>query len=143
MSKRQTQTVVQISGDLLHAEESTIQDNSLLPAAAELERLVVIDENVLEWYKEYVVREQLSRHKHNDERMSEYRTQGKRTFVFNILSLLIAFAIVAGGGTASVFLALKGLSIEGSILGGVTLVAAAGVFLRKNKNTSEKEMRSY
>jgi len=45
----------------------------------------------------------------------------------------MAFTIIVGGGMASVFLAFKGLSIEGSILGGVTLVAAAGVFLRKNK----------
>ena len=69
--------------------------------------------------------------------MMEYRLQGKRTHIVNFVSLLMAYTIIVGGGIASIFLALNESPIEGSILGGVTLVAAAGVFLRKNKQ-SEK-----
>ena len=54
------------------------------------------------------------------------------------MAMFMAYSIIIGGGIASVTLAHKGLVIEGSILGGVTLVAAAGVFLRKNKNKSNK-----
>jgi len=48
----------------------------------------------------------------------------------------MAYTIIVGGGISSVFLALNESPIEGSILGGVTLVAAAGVFLRTNKQTN-------
>jgi len=110
-----------------------IQDNSLLPMADELERLVAIDKSLLDWIKQRAEIEQDERIKFNTNRMQEYRAQGKRIHLINVVSLFMAFIIIIGGGVSSVFLATKGLSIEGSILGGVTLVAAAGVFLKRNK----------
>jgi predicted nucleic acid-binding Zn-ribbon protein len=133
MSKQATQTKINLSRGIVQAEESTIQDNSLLPAADELKRLVAIDKDLLEWIKRRAEIEQDERVSFNKHRIEEYRLQGKRTYTINLISLLMAFIIIAGGGTASVFLAVNGLYIEGSILGGVTLVAAAGVFLKKNK----------
>ena len=136
MGKQAKQTKIKLAEGFVHAEESLVQDNSLLPVADELERLVAIDHELLDWLKKRAEMEQDARIDFNKNRIQEYRIQGRRTHVVNLLSLFMAFAIVVGGGTASVFLALKGFSLEGSILGGVTLVAAAGVFLRKNKNKS-------
>jgi len=133
MSKHATQTKINLANGIVQAEENTMHDNSLLPMADELERLVSIDKSILQWILKRSEIEQDARIEFNNNRMREYRLQGKRTFTINFISLMMAFTIIVGGGVASVFLALKGLSIEGSILGGVTLVAAAGVFLRKNK----------
>ena len=136
MSKQAKQTKINLSRGIVQAEENTFQDNSLLPMADELERLVAIDKKLLEWIKKRAEIEQDERINFNNHRMSEYRLQGKRTHIVNVISLLMAFTIIVGGGAASVFLALNESPIEGSILGGVTLVAAAGVFLRKNKPTN-------
>ena len=138
MSKQAKQTKINISHGILQTEESTFLDNSLLPMADELERLVSIDKGILQWMQKRAEIEQDARIEFNKNRIQEYRMQGSRLFFINLISLLMAFMIIVGGGIASVFLALKGLSIEGSILGGVTLVAAAGVFLKKrNQNKDE------
>ena len=143
MSKQAKQTKIKLADGVVHAEESMVHDNSLLPMADELERLVAINAELLDWLKKRAEIEQDTRIDFNTNRIQEYRDQGRRTFIFNMTSLFMAFAIVVGGGTASVLLALKGSSIEGSILGGVTLVAAAGVFLRRNRNANEKEMNGF
>jgi uncharacterized membrane protein len=139
MSKQAKQTKINLSRGIVHAEENTFQDNSLLPMADELERLVAIDKDLLEWIKKRAEIEQDERINFNNHRMLEYRMQGKRTHLVNVISLLMAYTIIVGGGIASVFLALNQSPVEGSILGGVTLVAAAGVFLRKNKHTSNNQ----
>ena len=133
MSKHATQTKINLANGIVQAEENTMHDNSLLPMADELERLVSIDKSILQWILKRSEIEQDARIEFNNNRMQEYRLQGKRTFTINFISLMMAFTIIVGGGCASVFLAVNGMSVEGSILGGVTLVAAAGVFLRKNK----------
>ncbi|MCL2072484.1 MAG: hypothetical protein FWH18_01040 [Marinilabiliaceae bacterium] len=137
MSKQGRQTKISVSDGLLQAEESAVQDNSLLPVADELERFVAIDRDLLEWLKERAEKEQDSRIAFNNKRLDEFCRKGKRVFVANILAMFLAYSIIVGGGIASVVLAINGLSLEGSILGGVTLVAAAGVFLRKNKNRED------
>ena len=137
MSKQAKQTKIRLANGIVQAEENTLHDNSLLPMADELERLVAIDKHILEWIKERAEMEQDARISFNNNRIQEYRMQGKRTHVVNMTSLFMAFVIIVAGGIASVFLAVNGSSIEGSILGGVTLVAAAGVFLRKNKMNTE------
>ena len=136
MSKQAKQTKINLSRGVVQAEENTIHDNSLLPMADELERLVAIDKNLLEWIKSRAEIEQDERINFNNHRILEYRLQGKRTHLINIISLIMAYTIIVGGGISSVFLALNESPIEGSILGGVTLVAAAGVFLRTNKQTN-------
>ena len=133
MSKQGIQTRISVSDGLVQAEESMVHDNSLLPVADELERFVAIERELLGWLKERAEKEQDARIDFNANRVQEHRLQGKRAYVVNLVSLFMAFAIIVGGGFASVLLALKGLSLEGSILGGVTLVAAAGVFLKKQK----------
>ena len=137
MSKHAKQTKVNVSRGIVHAEENTFQDNSLLPMADELERLIAIDKGLLEWLKNRAEIEQDERINFNNHRIQEYRLQGKRTHIINIISLIMAYTIIVGGGVASVFLALNQSPIEGSILGGVTLVAAAGVFLKRNKSINQ------
>ena len=138
MSKQAKQTKINLSHGVVQAEQNTVHDNSLLPTADELERFVSIDRNLLEWILKRSEIEQDARIDFNNNRMQEYRMQGIRTYRVIIISIFLAFTIIVGGGAASVYLAIKGLSIEGSILGGITLVAAAGVFLKKNKqNDSE------
>ena len=138
MSKQAKHTKINLTRGIVQAEENTFQDNSLLPAADELERLVAIDKNLLEWIKRRAEIEQDERINFNNHRIEEYRAQGKRNHILNLISLLMAFVIIVAGGIASVFLAVNGLSIGGSILGGVTLVAAAGVFLKKtNQKTNQ------
>ena len=138
MSKQARQTKIKLERGIVQAEENTVHDNSLLPMADELERLVSIDKGILQWIQKRAEIEQDARIDFNNNRIQEYRMQGTRTFFITIISLIMAYTIIVGGGIASVFLVLKGLSIEGSILGGITLVAAAGVFLKKNKkNTNE------
>jgi hypothetical protein len=69
MSKQATQTKINLSRGIVQAEESTIQDNSLLPAADELKRLVAIDKDLLEWIKrraEIEQDERVSFNKHRD-----------------------------------------------------------------------------
>jgi uncharacterized membrane protein len=139
MSKQAKQTKINLSRGIVQDEENTFLDNSLLPMADELERLVAIDKDLLEWIKKRAEIEQDERIKFNNHRMLEYRMQGKRTHFVSVISLLMAYTIIVGGGIASVFLALNESPIEGSILGGVTLVAAAGVFLRKNKQTNNNQ----
>ena len=138
MNKQAKQTKIKLERGVVQAEQNTIHDNSLLPTADELERLVAIDKNLLQWVLSRSEIEQDARIDFNKNSMQEYRSHGKRTFWVAIISIILAFIIIAGGGIASVYLALKGFSIEGSILGGVTLVAAAGVFLKRSKqNNSE------
>ena len=136
MGKQGRQTKISVSEGLVQAEESAFNDYSLLPVADELERFVAIERELLGWLKERAEKEQDARIEYNRKRIDEFCKEGKRFFLASMLAMFMAYSIIVGGGTASVILAHKGLVIEGSILGGVTLVAAAGVFLRKNKNKS-------
>ena len=136
MGKQGRQTKISVSDGLVQAEESTVNDYSLLPVADELERFVAIERDLLGWLKERAEKEQDARIEFNRKRIDEFCMEGKRFFLANMIAMFMAYSIIVGGGIASVTLAYKGLVIEGSILGGVTLVAAAGVFLRKNKNKS-------
>jgi len=61
MSKHATQTKINLADGIVQAEENIMHDNSLLPMADELERLVSIDKSILQWILKRAEIEQDSR----------------------------------------------------------------------------------
>ena len=73
MGKQAKQTKISLERGVVKAEENTVLDNSLLPMADELERLVSINKELLPWMQKRAEIEQDARIDFNKNRMQEYR----------------------------------------------------------------------
>lgn len=132
MAKHQRQVKASQKGDLANLEHNELFDDSMLPDVAQIERLHVLDNNILAWLKEKSGKEQDFRHKAHMERLSLIKKQNSKDHFTLRFSIIVYFLLVAGMGYASFMLIGAGKNIGGSIFGGTTAILALAVlFTRK------------
>ncbi len=117
-------------------------DDSLLPDANELAKLKELDPNIIDWIKERTSLEQDARHKFNDRRMTLVETATQKSISTDRLAMIFAFIIVMSGMGFSSFLIIKGLSTEGTVFAGATILGAALAFLNIGKGKDKKDKKA-
>ena len=111
-------------------EQRMVVDDSMLPAAEELSRLQEVRPDLIDWVMERTAQEQNARHEFNRERVRLAHRELTGTLWVNILCLVFAFLIVAGGMTGSIWMLANGMTVAGSIFAGGTIIGAAALFTR-------------
>ena len=139
MGKKAEQNRLVHKGDGVAVEQTSIYDDSLLPSAEELAKLQSIDPTCIDWVKKRTEIEQDARIKFNMDKMDLMRKEVNHIFAQNILliavtSLIIIFII----GCAAYFV-YKGLNVEGTIFGGLSMILAVSVFVRWHPKGNDKE----
>ncbi len=124
-------------------EQSESYDDSLLPDAAELCKLKELDENIIEWIKDRTAKEQDARISFNDRKMGLLEGATRKAFHMDIIVVIAAFFILIAGMLVTSYLVSQNLKIEGTVFGGVTLLAVGNSFLnftkRKDTNPDKKK----
>jgi uncharacterized membrane protein len=118
-------------------EQSTTYDDSFLPSAVELEKLKEIDPNIIQWILSRSEMEQNARIENNREIVEINKFNLKRIHRFNFTALFLAFALFICALAVSAFFVIKGLTVEGTLFGGSTLVMGIIFFIRAAYNKKQ------
>jgi uncharacterized membrane protein len=119
-------------------ENTEVFDDNLLPDAAEIEALSVIDPNIISWLKERAEKEQDFRHEIFKKRTEILECDIKGTQKLNLIGMIFAFLIIMSGMALSTYLIHLGHLLTGSIFSGLTILYAAALFY-KRKSTEDKK----
>jgi uncharacterized membrane protein len=133
MAKKALQERAHLNRQGAMMERNTIEDDNLLPAAEELQRLKELDPNIIEWVKERVALEQDARIRFNDNRVGLAKKDMVYTQVQNMTALIFSFLIILGGMGFSTFLITRELTVEGTVFAGSTIILSAISFLKYGK----------
>jgi uncharacterized membrane protein len=117
----------------LSIEENTYFDDSILPPSEELIKLKSVKDDGIDWLFRRIEIEQNARIKFNNDRINLEKKDLNQWFSLNLISMLIAFSIIVGGGFFSFYMLKIDMKLEGTLFAGATIVLAASIFLRKNK----------
>jgi len=131
MAKHQRQVKAAQNRDLARLEQTEVFDDNLLPEASEIEKLSVIDSNILQWLKERAAKEQDFRHGAYEKRLKVLSNDSQREHNTVRYALTIYFLLVGGCVLASYFLLMDGKKLEGSIFGGAAALLALAVLITK------------
>jgi len=123
-------------------EQSESYDDSLLPDAEELCKLKELDSNIIEWIKERTAKEQDARISFNNRKMTLLEGSTKKAFSIDVMTLIIVFLIIIAGMAFSAYLVSQNLKVEGTIFGGVVVVAIVNSVLNFKKNRSSPEKKN-
>ena len=113
-------------------EQNIMVDDSLLPAAEELEKLQHLDPNIMEWMKERCSMEQDARIDFNKERIKLAKNDMRWFHSNNLASMIFIFLVAIAGLGMSFFLVLENHIVAGSIFG-TTGLAVVLYAMRKSK----------
>ena len=116
-------------------EQTSIYDDSLLPAADELAKLKELDPECINWIKRRTEIEQDARIQFNRDRVRLMSKDMNQVTTQNIICILAAFIIIMSGLGCSAYFVYRGLNIEGTVFGGSSLVFAALIFMRWRSNS--------
>ncbi|WP_158991431.1 hypothetical protein [Mucilaginibacter sp. L196] len=121
-------------------EQSESYDDSLLPDANELAKLKELDPNIIEWIKERTAKEQDARISFNNRKMALIEGSTTKSFALDIITLIVVVIIILGGMAFSAYLISKDLKVEGTVFGGVVVIAIVNSVLnfRKHKPIEKK-----
>jgi uncharacterized membrane protein len=134
MTKRQqVNRISQKEGNLM-LEQNYIIDDNLLPSANELAKINNISSDLIKWIQEKTGLEQSERHNFNRERIRLTDENLKGTRRYNMMALCFAFLSIILCVGFSTFLIIKNKSIEGTVLGGVTITIIAYYFIKASTN---------
>ena len=138
--RTQKQTSVQHkNGNGYQQEHTEVFDDNLLPDASEIEQLHRIDPGILDWLKTRAEKEQDFRHAAFNHRTNILESDVKGSIRINTMGTIFAFIIIMSGMGFSAFLVHHGSVIAGTVFSGLTIVYAASLFLRKNRNKKNNE----
>lgn len=111
-------------------EQNISIDDSLLPNAAELEKLKDVDPTIIEWILRRTEIEQDARIRFNDNRVRLADFDLHKIHSFNKTALWFGFLSFLAILTLSGFLIYKGLHIEGTIFGGTAIFGCVMFFIK-------------
>lgn len=122
-------------------EQHESYDDSLLPEAIELAKLKELDPEIISWIKTRTEKEQDARLDFNDRKMGLIESSTRKAFAIDMSTIIAAFLVLICGMFFSAYLISKEMKIEGTVFGGVILIAVVNSFLnfRKNKPTETKK----
>lgn len=133
--RHQKQTQVQSrQGNGIQHEHVVTFDDSLLPDASEIKALSEIDPNIIEWLKEKAGKEQDFRHEAYLLKTNIIKSETRAEVINNRIGLFFAFLIIMSGMGLSTFLIYEKQIVAGSIFSGITIISAAALFIKRNKN---------
>jgi uncharacterized membrane protein len=131
MAKQQQQNKLAKNGKgELMVEQNLAYDDSLLPNAAELEKLKEVDTKIIDWILSRTEIEQDARIKYNQDRMTLTDYDLRKIHRFNITSLIFGFIIFIVVLALAGFFIFKGLNIEGTLFGGTAIIGGAIFFIK-------------
>jgi uncharacterized membrane protein len=122
-------------------EHSESYDDSLLPEAVELERLKLLDPNIIEWIKQRTEKEQDARIDFNAKRISIVEDVSRRDYQIDVISLIFAFLIIISSMAFSTYLIMAGQNIVGTIFAGATIIIAVSAFLNFRRNVKDENKK--
>ena len=114
-------------------EQNIMVDDSLLPAAEELEKLQRLDQNIMEWMKERCSMEQDAKIDFNKERIKLAKNDMRWFHFNNLTSMIFIFLVAIAGLGMSYFLVSENHIVAGSIFG-TTGLAVVLYAMRKSNN---------
>ena len=126
MSKKQEQTRGIARRDGVSIEKNTIVDDSLLPAAEELEKLKQVDPAIIEWIMRRTEKEQDNRLQFNTENIKLAHKDIGITRTALWLAFVLAIATLSLGALFIYF----GKEVAGTIFGGVGVLIIIQSFLK-------------
>ena len=134
---RRKAQITQSRGQRGHMVEEVF-DDSLLPDASEIQKLSVIDPNIMTWLKERAEKEQNFRHSAFSTKLNLVSKTEKGLRWINYLGLFFSFILLGGGMFLSYILIKEKHEIIGTIFSGVMLVAIASIFMSKVKSNNNE-----
>ncbi len=137
MSKRSQRLTAAKKGDqhaIQHTEEI---DDNLLPDAAEVKELHTMDPDILTWLKSRAEKEQDFRHSAYTTRLGHIERQNRREHNTGRFGVFLYFLLVSGMITVSYFLLKEGHKVQGSVLGGASVVVALAVMISRRPRSSD------
>ena len=135
MGKKAERSTLIHQSEGMAVEQTSIYDDSLLPAADELAKLKELDPECINWIKRRTEIEQDARIQFNRDRIRLMSKDMNQVTTQNIICILAAFIIIMSGFACSAFFVYRGLNIEGTVFGGGSLVFAALIFMRWRSNS--------
>ncbi len=120
-------------------EHTEVFDDNLLPEALEIERLKLLDPDIMFWLKSRGEREQDFRHKAYLNKLSILKFDMRSTRMLNVLGLCFAFLIFCIGMGFSYFLLMQGKQLEGTLFGGSTLFLGITLFITRSLPPKNKK----
>ena len=114
-------------------------DDSLLPDAAEIERLQLLDPDIFKFLKDRAIKEQDFRHDVVKTKIELVAKQETGSRWINYLGLMLSFLLLLAGMGCSVFLIMNDHDLVGSIFIGATLLSVIGLFMSKVQNNNTKQ----
>ena len=140
MGKKAEKNTMIHSPNSVAVEQTSIYDDSLLPPAEELAKLKQVDPTSIEWIKRRTEIEQDARIRFNDAKVSIVKKEMNYNLLQNIMGMVMAFIIIIITMSLSAYFIYKGLSIEGTIFGGTSIVFALLIFAKfRPSNPPDKE----
>jgi uncharacterized membrane protein len=114
----------------LALEQNFDIDDSLLPCAAELEKLKEIDPSIIQWIMKRTEIEQDARISFNKDAVRLNIDSSQKIHRFNFTALILSFLLFISVLALSGFFVYKGLTVEGSLFGGSALIVAIIYFVK-------------
>ncbi len=133
MAKHHRQLRAGQNRDVATVEQTETHDDSLLPDAAEIEKLHALDPDILNWLKERAEKEQDFRHNAYTKRLSLIDGHNSREHNSNRMALIIYFVLMGACLYVSYLLIQQGKNIQGSIFGGTGLALALAVLITRRE----------
>jgi uncharacterized membrane protein len=116
-------------------------DDNPLPNATELEALKAIDPDLIKWITTRADKEQEHRHNTINTKLKVLKSSETNSNVVNVLGLIFSFIFLIGGMAGSIYLIIQGFSIQGSIFGGIILIAGATILRSKKTQEPDSKVR--
>ena len=136
MAKQSRELRATKTHDSAKVEHREVFDDNLLPEAYEIEKLHIMDPNILPWLKERAEKEQDFRHQAYNNRITITETKNCREHNTVRYAISIYFVLVLICVSASFLLIQADKNIAGSLFGGTGVILSLAVLLTKTK---EKE----
>lgn len=118
-------------------EQNVSIDDNLLPSAVELEKLKEIHPGIIPWLMARAEQEQNARIEWNVTRSKTMSFDVRSTHRFNLIALIFAFLLFICVIGSAIFCIVKGLNVEGTVIGGTAIITGIVFFLRvsiRNRN---------
>lgn len=123
----------------IEIHQQRIEDDNLLPAADELEKLNSINPDLIQWIMDRTEKEQDARIRFNEDRMKLAQGDFKHTHRFNYCALIMAFVIVMSFLGLSFYLICNNYETIGTIFAGGTIVLIISYFLKVPRNKHQSD----
>ena len=120
-------------------EHVEVFDDNLLPEACEIERLTLLDPQIMVWLKERAEKEQDFRHEAYNKKIKLLSKSENRITSLNFFGLSLSFLSLGGIIFFSYLLIINGLKVQGSVFSGATIIGVLAFIFRTPKKQNNQK----